>query len=93
MDDRRIEKIIGSYNSTSILLKVVAWIIFFSCLIVGCIWAKRMEDYWLGIVILACWSFGGSFLLLVMYTVSEMIQILHDIRKKIWILTAKHNER
>lgn len=93
MENRRIEKVIGSYNGTSILLKVAAWIIFFCCLIVGCIWAKKIENYWLGIAMLACWSFGGSFLLLVMYTVSEIIQILHDIRKKIWILSAKYNER
>lgn len=90
--ENRLEKIIGNYNITSIVLKIAAWIIFFCCLIVGGIWAKKIGEYWMGVAMLTCWCFGGSFLFLVMYTVSEIIQILHDIRKKVWIMAAKNKE-
>lgn len=86
---KKVERIVSEHNNTSIILKVLAWLCFISGLVVGCIWAKTIDEYWVGLAILAIWAGGSIFVFLIFYTIAEIVQIMHDIRKQVVIMASR----
>ena len=81
--DERIESMIKEKNTIATILKIISWIILIAGFISGILlgqseYVKAEID-----LVLQLWLIcGGTFL--GVYSLSEIIQILHDIRFKVW---------
>jgi len=70
-------------NTISTTLKVVAWIIFVIGLILGFVLGvDEYEELYLPLMLEIWFMYGIAFL--GTYSLAEIIQILHDIRLKVW---------
>ena len=81
--DMRLEKIMQEKNTISSILKVIAWIIIVLGFILGFILGKNEYDDIEFSSLITIWlTYGG--VSLGIFALAEIIQILHDIRFKIW---------
>lgn len=72
----------GSKNTISSVLKVIAWIILIVGFIVGIVLGRdQFDDFSFGLALSYWITYGIAFLGI--YSVAEIIQILHDIREKV----------
>lgn len=82
-DNSKIETIKKENNTISLVLKVIAWIILILGFIMGFILGVDEYDDLYFPLMLEIWClYGVEFL--VTYSFAEIIQILHDIRLKVW---------
>lgn len=73
------DKIISEKNTIAYVFKILAWIGLVCGFILGCIIGKEYDVF----VMIIIWVvYASSFLILM--AISEVIQILHDIRAKIY---------
>lgn len=79
---KRDERINNIENPIAGIIKVIAWIILGIGGIVGIIIGQQFEDTAL-IVLLEVWGISGIATILLL-ALAEIIQILHDIRAKIY---------
>lgn len=81
--DMRLEKIMQEKNTISSILKVIAWIIIVLGFILGFILGQNKYDEIEFSSLITIWlTYGG--ISLGIFALAEIIQILHDIRFKIW---------
>lgn len=81
--DMRLEKIMQEKNTISSILKVIAWIIIVLGFILGFILGQNEYDEIEFSSLITIWlTYGG--ISLGIFALAEIIQILHDIRFKIW---------
>lgn len=81
--DMRLEKIMQEKNTISGILKVIAWIIIVLGFILGFILGQNEYDEIEFSSLITIWlTYGG--VSLGIFALAEIIQILHDIRFKIW---------
>ena len=79
----RLEEIMQEKNTVSSILKVIAWIIIILGFILGFILGKNEYDDIEFSSLITIWlTYGG--VSLGVFALAEIIQILHDIRFKIW---------
>ena len=79
----RLEKIMQEKNTISSILKVIAWIIIVLGFILGFILGQNEYDEIEFSSLMTIWlTYGG--ISLGIFALAEIIQILHDIRFKIW---------
>lgn len=79
----RLEKIMQEKNTISSILKVIAWIIIVLGFILGFILGQNEYDEIEFSSLITIWlTYGG--ISLGIFALAEIIQILHDIRFKIW---------
>lgn len=79
----RLENIIKEKNTISSILKIIAWIIIFIGFILGFIIGKNSYDEIEFITLITIWLIYGG-ISLGIFALAEIIQILHDIRFKMW---------
>lgn len=81
--DIRLEKIMQEKNTISSILKVIAWIIIVLGFILGFILGQNEYDEIEFSSLMTIWlTYDG--VSLGIFALAEIIQILHDIRFKIW---------
>lgn len=79
----RLENIMKEKNTISSILKVIAWIIIVLGFILGFILGQNEYDEIEFSSLMTIWlTYGG--ISLGIFALAEIIQILHDIRFKIW---------
>ena len=81
--DIRLEKIMQEKNTISSILKVIAWIIIVLGFILGFILGQNEYDEIEFSSLMTIWLTYGA-ISLGIFALAEIIQILHDIRFKIW---------
>lgn len=82
-DNSKIETIKKENNTISLVLKAIAWIILILGFIMGFILGVDEYDDLYFPLMLEIWClYGIGFL--ITYAFAEIIQILHDIRLKVW---------
>lgn len=81
--DIRLEKIMQEKNTISSILKVIAWIIIVLGFILGFILGQNEYDEIEFSSLITIWLTYGA-ISLGIFALAEIIQILHDIRFKIW---------
>lgn len=81
--DMRLEKIMQEKNTISSILKVIAWIIIVLGFILGFILGQNEYDEIEFSSLMTIWLTYGA-ISLGIFALAEIIQILHDIRFKIW---------
>lgn len=81
--DMRLEKIMQEKNTISSILKVIAWIIIVLGFILGFILGQNEYDEIEFSSLMTIWLTYGA-ISLGIFALVEIIQILHDIRFKIW---------
>ena len=81
--DMRLEKIMQEKNTISSILKIIAWILIVLSFILGFILGRNEYDDIEFSSLMTIWlTYGG--ISLGIFALAEIIQILHDIRFKIW---------
>lgn len=81
--DERLEKIMKEKNAISSILKVLAWITIVLGFILGFVSGRNEYDEIEFGALMSIWlTYGG--ISLGIFALAEIIQILHDIRFKIW---------
>lgn len=81
--DMRLEQIMQEKNTISSVLKVIAWVLIVLGFILGFTLGKNeYDDIEFGSLITTWLTYGG--LSLGIFALAEIIQILHDIRFKVW---------
>lgn len=81
--DMRLEKIMQEKNTISSILKIIAWVLIVLGFILGFILGKNEYDDIEFSSLMTIWlTYGG--ISLGIFALAEIIQILHDIRFKIW---------
>lgn len=79
----RLEKIMQEKNTISSILKIIAWVLIVLGFILGFILGKNEYDDIEFSSLMTIWlTYGG--ISLGIFALAEIIQILHDIRFKIW---------
>ena len=79
----RLEKIMQEKNTISSILKIIAWVLIVLGFILGFILGKNEYDDIEYSSLMTIWlTYGG--ISLGIFALAEIIQILHDIRFKIW---------
>lgn len=81
--DMRLEKIMQEKNTISSILKIIAWVLIVLGFILGFILGKNEYDDIEFSSLMTIWlTYSG--ISLGIFALAEIIQILHDIRFKIW---------
>lgn len=96
--DKKIELIIDENHWLSVMIKFVSWFLFILCIVAGVVGAiivkKHFDNHFdYGMIVLVSSWLLGIIIFLFTYAVAEIIQILHDIRKKIWVISSKLNRK
>ena len=81
--NERLEKIIQRKNPIAVILNVIAYLLLALGFILGIIFAEKSYNDTELSVILGTWLTYGS-ISLGLFVSSEIIQILHDIRYRVW---------
>lgn len=81
--NERLEKIIQRKNSIAVILNVIAYLLLALGFILGIIFAENPYNDSELSILLGTWLTYGS-ISLGLFVSSEIIQILHDIRYRVW---------
>ena len=85
----RLERIMQEKNTISSILKVIAWGLVVLGFILGFISGRNeYNDIEFGLLMTIWLTYGG--ISLGIFALAEIIQILHDIRFKIWSIRKKN---
>lgn len=96
--NKKIEFIVDDNHWLSLMIKSVSWFLLVLCIVVGVVGAiivkKHFDNHFnYGMIVLISSWILGIIVFLFTYAVGEIIQILHDIRKKIWVISSKLNKK
>lgn len=81
--NQRFENMLRDYNLLSSLLYIIAWLTIALGFIFGIVMGGEYEDFNL-IISLKYWAIT-AICAIIIFSLSEIIKILHDIRYKIWL--------